>query len=47
MWKINKCFLKQQIALGRSFVLTNDYIFGFLYNEVAYLTKPGIPVFMV
>lgn len=36
MWKINKVFLKQQMKAGKQFLLSNDYIFGYLYQEVSF-----------
>ncbi len=45
MWRINKAFLDQQIAAGKTFVLANNpatdggYFFA---KEIAYLTKKGI-----
>ena len=45
MWKINRAFLDQQIAAGRSFVLSNNPITdgGYYFaKEVAYLVSRGI-----
>ena len=47
MWKINKAFLKQQIKAGKQFVITNDYIFGYLFKEVSYITSKGISLFLI
>ena len=47
MWKINKVFLKQQMALGKEFVITNDYIFGYLFKEVSYITSKGVALFLI
>ena len=47
MWKINKAFLKQQIRAGKNFLVTNDYIFGYLFKEVNYLTSKGIAIFLI
>ena len=45
MWKINRAFLKQQIAAGSSFVLSNNAIVDrgyYLAKEVAYLVSKGV-----
>lgn len=42
MLRINQIFLKQQIALGRSFVLSSDYFTVSLTNEIGYLLSNGI-----
>ena len=47
MWKINKAFLKQQMRAGKNFLITNDYISGYLFKEVSYLTSKGIAIFLV
>ena len=47
MWKINKAFLKQQMRSGKNFLITNDYISGYLFKEVSYLTSKGIAIFLV
>ena len=41
MWKINKAFLKQQIALKNKFVLTSYNITGMYAKEVAYVMSHG------
>ena len=45
MWRINKAFLDQQVAAGRTFVLSNNPIVEggyYLAKEVAYLISKGI-----
>ena len=45
MWRINKAFLDQQVAAGRTFVLSNNPIVEggyYLAKEVAYLVSKGI-----
>lgn len=43
MWKINKIFLKNQIALGRTFYLaSNPVTYGFFGKELAYLSMLGL-----
>lgn len=47
MWRINKTFLKQQIATGKSFVLTADFHFGFLFKEISYIAAKGASIFLI
>ena len=47
MWGINKIFLKQQLAAGKQFVITNDYIFGYFFKEVSFVTAKGIQLFLI
>ena len=47
MWRINKAFLKQQINAGKQFVITNDYIYGYLFEEVSYITSKGISLALI
>ena len=47
MWKINKVFLKQQMVLGKEFVITSDYIFGYLFKEVSYITSKDVALFLI
>ena len=45
MWRINQRFLKQQIAHGKTFILTNDPATSggyYFQKEVAYLVKKGV-----
>ena len=45
MWKINKTFLDQQIAAGKTFLLANDPLTdgGYYFaKEFAYLTMKGV-----
>ncbi len=45
MWKINKTFLDQQIAAGKTFLLANNPLTegGFYFaKEVAYLAMKGV-----
>ena len=47
MWRINKIFLKQQAKAGKQFLITSDYISGYLYREVSYITSKGLQIFLV
>ena len=46
MWKINKAFLKQQIAQGHQFVFTSYNITGLYAKEVAYVMAHGTWAFL-
>ncbi len=47
MWKINQVFLKQQMALNRTFVLSSDYLTTSLTKEIGYLLSKGIMPFLI
>lgn len=47
MWKINQVFLKQQMALNRTFVLSSDYSTTSLTKEIGYLLSKGIMPFLI
>lgn len=46
MWKINKTFLKQQIAQGHQFIFTSYNITGLYTKEVAYVMAHGTWAFL-